>query len=50
MVQLGQVTGVVDPDPDGSAFILVGSRRARMTHKKEKSKEISCFEVLDVLI
>jgi hypothetical protein len=25
------------------------SRRAKMTNKKEKSKEISCVEVLDLL-
>jgi hypothetical protein len=25
------------------------SRKAKMTHKNRKSKEISCFEVLDVL-
>jgi hypothetical protein len=39
----GQNICVVDPDPDpwecGS-----GSRRAKMTHKKEKREEISCFK------
>jgi hypothetical protein len=43
---------VVDPDPHSSALIWVagsGSRRAKMTLKYRKSKEFSCFEVLDVL-
>jgi hypothetical protein len=39
-------------------FIWIGSgfrsgsesRRAKMTHKIEKIQEISCFEVLDVLL
>jgi hypothetical protein len=35
----------VDPDPDSES----GSRRTKMTHKSRKSKEISCFERLDVL-
>jgi hypothetical protein len=36
----------VDPDPESGS----GLRRAKMTHKnREKSEEISCFEVLDVL-
>jgi hypothetical protein len=36
----------VDPDSESGS----GSRRAKMTHNKGKmSKEISCFEVLDVL-
>ncbi len=37
---------MLDPDlaSHGSAF-----KKAKMTHKIEKSKEISCFEVLDVL-
>jgi hypothetical protein len=26
-----------------------GSKRIKRTHKNEKSEEISCFEVLDVL-
>jgi hypothetical protein len=36
----------VDPDPESGSGS--GSRRAQRP-KKEKSKEISCFEVLDVL-
>jgi hypothetical protein len=32
-----------------SGWIRSGSRRAKMTHKYRKSKEFSCFEVLDVL-
>jgi hypothetical protein len=32
-----------NPDPDP------GARRAKMTHKSRESKEMSCFEVLDVL-
>ncbi len=36
----------VDPDPYSESGS--GSRRAKMTHKSRK-KEISCFEVLDVL-
>jgi hypothetical protein len=32
----------------GSGFES-GFRRAKMTHKNEKSKESSCFELLDVL-
>ena len=35
----------VDPYPDSES----GSRGAKMTHKGRKNKEISCFEVLDVL-
>jgi hypothetical protein len=27
-----------------------GSRTAKITHKSRKSEEISCFEVLDVLV
>jgi hypothetical protein len=42
-------TFVVDSDKYGPALILVG-RRAKMTHKNRKSEEISCFEVLDVLL
>ncbi len=45
---------VSDPDPHGSALILIGypksgSRRAKKAHKNRKSGEISSFEVLDVL-
>jgi hypothetical protein len=52
---------VVDPDPHGSALILVGwiwirtgnpdtnSGEKKIIHKNRKSEEISCFEVLDVL-
>jgi hypothetical protein len=35
------------PDPHSNCGS--GSRRAKMTHKKRKSTEFSCFEVLDVL-
>jgi hypothetical protein len=38
----------VDPEPD--PYSESGSRRAKMTHKSRNFfKEISCFEVLDVL-
>jgi hypothetical protein len=41
-------------DPHGSGIICIAesgsrSRKANKTHKNRKSKEISCFEVLDVL-
>jgi hypothetical protein len=35
------------PDPHSNCGS--GSRRAKMTHKIEKSTEFSCFEVLDDL-
>jgi len=35
----------VDPDPYSESR----SRLAKMTHKRRKNQEISCFEVLDVL-
>jgi hypothetical protein len=31
------------------AGLRTGTRRAKMTHKKRKSKEISCLELLDVV-
>ncbi len=44
---------VVDPDPHGSALILVagsgsGFRRSKMTYICRTRKEFSCFEALDV--
>jgi hypothetical protein len=39
----------VDPDPDPFSESESGSRRAKMTHKVEKTLEISRFEVLGVL-
>jgi hypothetical protein len=30
-------------------WVKEGKKKPKMTHKKEKSKEISCFELLDVL-
>jgi hypothetical protein len=39
---------VSDLDPDWIR-IKSGYSRAKITHKNRKSKEISCFEVLDVL-
>jgi hypothetical protein len=52
----GSRSRVADPyaDPYGSALIYIagsgsGSRRAKMTHEKRKSEEISCFEFMDVL-
>jgi hypothetical protein len=36
-------------DPDPHSICGSGSRRAKMTQIKEKSKEISCFELPDVL-
>jgi hypothetical protein len=44
----------VDPDPRGSAFILVGwisiqIHEGKNYQDKLKSEEISCFQVLDVL-
>jgi hypothetical protein len=39
-----------DPDPDGSAFILIGWIRIQEdTNSPQKSEDISSFEVLDVL-
>jgi hypothetical protein len=43
---------VVDPDPLGSALILVDwirIREKKLPTKIEKGEEISCFVVLDVL-
>jgi hypothetical protein len=44
---------VLDPDAISSVdldpYSESGARRAKMTHKSRKNKEISCFEVLDVL-
>jgi len=40
---VGILNRVSNPDPHGSR-----SRRQKLPTKKEKSKEISCFEVLDV--
>jgi hypothetical protein len=46
---------VSDPDPDSirsvdpDPYSRSGSRKAKMTHKRRKFFEISCFEVLDVL-
>ncbi len=41
----------VDPDPysESGSGSGSGSRRAKMTYKSRKNKEISCFEVLDFL-
>jgi hypothetical protein len=42
-------------DPHGSALILVGGiwieiqGRAKITHEKEESEDVSCCKVLDVL-
>jgi hypothetical protein len=38
----------VDPDPYSESESV--SRRVKMTHKSRKHYEISCFEVLDVLL
>jgi hypothetical protein len=43
----------LDPDPHGFALIGVagsgfGSRKAKMTHKNFRSKEIPCSEELDI--
>jgi hypothetical protein len=38
-----------DPDPHGSFFLSAGCKRAKISQKIEKSREISYFEVLDVL-
>jgi hypothetical protein len=40
---------MMPPLPSRVAGSGSGSRRAKMTYKNRKSKEISCFEVLDVL-
>ncbi len=50
---------VSDPDPDSIRTVGPdlysksgsgsGSRRIKITHKRRKNLEISCFEVLDVL-
>jgi hypothetical protein len=37
-------------DPDSESGSGSGSRRAKTTHKSRKNSEISCFEVLDVLV
>jgi hypothetical protein len=42
-----QAVIAVDPDPHWES--RSGSRRAKRAHKIEKSEEISCFELLDVL-
>jgi hypothetical protein len=43
------VIGFVDQDSDLESGSVLGSRKAKVTHKKDKSEEISCFEVLDGL-
>jgi hypothetical protein len=48
---LSVLRSVVDLDLDLLDFGRLDpyQRRATMTHKKDESEEISCFEVLDVL-
>jgi hypothetical protein len=45
---INEYSNVSEPDPHGSALILIGWIRIqdKMTHKNIKSLEISCFEVL----
>jgi hypothetical protein len=40
---------LLDPNPDPHSKCGSGYRMAKMTQEKEKIKEISCFEVLDIL-
>ncbi len=47
LIRMAPTTRVSGPDPHGSGLIWVdgsGSRRAKMTHKNRKTKDILCFE------